>query len=137
MRDAAGTDPGPEEVQLRVVLSDVAAEVVCCALAGDIDLASGPQLESRLAEATATAPKHLVIDLSEVEFLGSIGLKILVDADARQRRAGRRLAVVVSGNHAAHRPLQATGLDQVLDLHDSREAAVAACRAAATEQPTP
>jgi anti-sigma B factor antagonist len=70
----------------------------------------------------------LVIDVSDVEFLGSAGLRALIELDAAQRAVGHRVAVIVDHNKAVTRPLRITGLDQVLDLHTELETAVRACR---------
>ena len=44
---------------------------------GEIDLVTAPALEQALGTVIADDPTALVIDLSAVEFLGSVGLKIL------------------------------------------------------------
>jgi len=42
-------------------------------LAGDLDVATTPQLTSYLREQSSTGPAHLVLDLAEVQFLASAG----------------------------------------------------------------
>ncbi|HEY2764247.1 MAG TPA: STAS domain-containing protein [Pseudonocardiaceae bacterium] len=114
--------------QLAITVSDIAADTILCMLIGDLDLATTPQLEEKLAEALQLAPSHLVLDMSEVEFLGSAGLNILTDLRTRQQAAGHHMAIVIGSNDKAARPLRITQLDRVLDLHTELTTAVEACR---------
>ena len=123
--------PFPAEALLNVAVSDLGADSVLCVLIGEVDLVTGPLLREKLAGAITSGPRHMVIDLSDVQFLGSLGLKILVELRAAQRAAGHQLALVVDNNRMVTRILRVTGLDQVFDLHTELGAAVAACRVAA------
>lgn len=131
MADPFVTDLDSDGVRLRVTMSDLAPGVLCCALAGEVDLATGPRLVKELTKAMDLRPCHLVVDLSEVTFLGSIGLQILVEINEGQQGVGRHLALVVADKRAAQRPLEATGLDEVLDVHHDLQSAVGACHAQA------
>lgn len=114
------------EELLDVTVSDVSSDTILCVVVGEIDLLTGPTLRARLTEAMRVVPAHLVIDLSAVEFLASIGLNILVEILAAQEAAGRHLALVVGNNYAVTHALQSTGLDQVFDLHAEAATAVTA-----------
>ncbi|GAA2884177.1 hypothetical protein GCM10010472_47830 [Pseudonocardia halophobica] len=65
----------------------------------------------------------MILDLSEVDFLGSAGIGALVDA-AKAQRDNVLLRVVVDQNRPVIRPMQLTGLDTVLALYRSREDAL-------------
>jgi anti-anti-sigma factor len=125
MHDRLDAAPVVEEL-LRVTVSDVALDTILCVLSGDIDAATGPGLQETLAGAVRFAPAHLVIDLTDVEFMASIGLEILARMHRAQHADGHRLAVVVGHNYAATRPLRITGLDQCLDLYVELGAAMVA-----------
>jgi anti-sigma B factor antagonist len=66
----------------------------------------------------------VVIDLSEVSFLGSAGLAALVDAAVAAEARREPLRVVVDHTRPVIRPLEATGRDQVLQLYRSVEDAL-------------
>lgn len=51
--------------------------VTVLAISGEIDLASAPVFEDAVAGVLAEGPHALVIDLSEVQFVGMVGLAIL------------------------------------------------------------
>lgn len=114
------------EELLNVTVSEVSPGTILCVVAGEVDLLTGPTLREKL-NAINVVPAHLVIDLSAVRFLASIGLNILVEILAAQEAAGRHLALVVEDNHAVSHALETTGLDQVFDIHAETAAAVRVC----------
>ncbi|MCE5291254.1 MAG: STAS domain-containing protein [Nocardiaceae bacterium] len=82
---------------------------------GYIDLSTAEVLENALAKILDDLQSLLVIDLSQVEFLGSAGLSILARTHQRLS-APQRMAIVV--NNIAARPLEITGLDKVLSVYE-------------------
>src|SRR5690348_5791687 len=63
-------------------------------VAGELDLASAEQLEAQLRQLESAEPELLVLDLRELEFMDSTGLRAVIAADARARERGARLVVV-------------------------------------------
>jgi anti-sigma B factor antagonist len=84
---------------------------------GDIDLATAPALQEAVAGVLAEGPPGFILDLSEVEFLGSVGMTILVSAHEALRNRGR-FSVVADGPSTS-RPLQLTKLDEVIPIFGS------------------
>lgn len=66
--------------------------VIVVAVAGEIDIASTPQLERLLEEACAGGA-DIVVDLAEVTFMDVSGLRALLDARRRAERDGVPLAL--------------------------------------------
>ena len=100
---------------------------VVVAVTGEVDLDTAP----RLREAVAVALDEVeggtcVLDLTEVTYLGSAGLTALVDATREAAARSEPLRIVVDANRPVIRPIEITGLDQVLHLYHSVEEAVAA-----------
>ncbi len=91
---------------------------------GELDLASAPILEARIAEAEALQPPLLVLDLRELTFMDSTGLRIVLAADANARRDVRRLAVI-RGPDPVHRVFLIALLDRRLDLVNDLSEAIA------------
>jgi len=98
-------------------------EMLRLALAGEFDLSNAPQVEDALKEVEGDRPSLLVIDLRELTFMDSTGLRVMVSADARARDDSRRL-VVVQGPESVHRVFRITGLDDHLDIVETPEAAL-------------
>jgi anti-sigma B factor antagonist len=72
-------------------------------LRGEIDMSTGPQLDHYLAAAAAavTSPAPLVVDLSGVQHLGSVGVALLTSYHRRCQEAGTPLRIVVGAGPAA------------------------------------
>jgi anti-sigma B factor antagonist len=103
--------------------------VVVVSIAGEIDLSTAPAFEAVIAEALEECPPVLVIDLSEVTFMASVGLRILAGT---QEKAGKSIQIaVVADNAAASRPMQLTGLDNLISLYPTMEEALTALGQAA------
>lgn len=90
------------------------------ALSGDLDLSSSKRAEEAIVEAEKGNPPLLLIDLRKLTFMDSTGLRVMVSADKRAKRSGRR-AVIVKGPAAVQRVFEITRLDERLDLVDSPE----------------
>jgi len=97
------------------------------AVVGELDMESTPALEhavmTALDEASGVA---CIVDLTAVTFLGSAGLTALVNAANHAETRREPLRIVVDGNRPVIRPIQITGLDQVLSLYHTVEEALAA-----------
>ncbi|HYV15993.1 MAG TPA: STAS domain-containing protein [Conexibacter sp.] len=85
------------------------------ALAGELDIASAAHVEQELMRIEGDAPTTIVLDLRELTFMDSTGLRIIVGADARAREHERRL-VLVQGPDAVRRLLRMTRLDERLEI---------------------
>lgn len=95
---------------------------------GDIDLGSASAFKSAIAEALADNPPALVIDLRGVEFLGSVGVSVLVEA--RERVDDDSRFAVVADRPVITRLVQMLRLDEVFALHETVAEASAAVKPA-------
>jgi anti-sigma B factor antagonist len=87
-------------------------------LTGELDLYNAEDLRAALAQAIDERPERLVVDLSQVEFLDSTALGVLIEARSRLGRGG---LVLASPQIETRRALQVSGLDRHLAVHDSVE----------------
>jgi anti-sigma B factor antagonist len=90
---------------------------------GELDVQCVPELKARLSEALDAGQTRIVVDLAEVSFIDSLSLSALVGARRRLPEPGR-LAVVAAHEYVLL-ILQATGLEQVLDVFATRAEAEA------------
>jgi anti-sigma B factor antagonist len=86
-------------------------------LRGELDLSTIDKVESALTTVEEDSPATIVLDLTGLSFLDSTGLRTIVTADQRARRADRRL-VVVKGPDTVHRVFTITRLDERLEMVD-------------------
>ncbi len=89
--------------------------LVVVSVGGSVDMLSAPWLTEAIDSALAKRPAGLIIDLSEVDFLASAGISILVTAQSNTDHCGR-FGVVCDGP-ATYRPLTLMGLDEIIPLY--------------------
>ena len=92
---------------------------------GEIDMATAPMLGRELTSAVEAGESAVVLDLVEVTFFDSSGLRVAIVAHRDLGEKGRRLAVACDPEGHVRRTFTLAGLSEVLDLHPSREAALA------------
>jgi anti-anti-sigma factor len=97
-------------------------DVAVLSVAGDLDMLTSPQLGQALEQLLSREPRTVVVDLSEVTFLGSAGLAALVTA--HQRAESPEVLRIVAPSRDTRRTFAMTGLDDLLDLYPSRDAAL-------------
>ena len=92
---------------------------------GEVDVYTAPRLREKLVELVEQGARHVVVDLSRVEFLDSTGLGVLVGALKRLRAVNGTFGLV-----CAHERLlkifRITALDRVFSLYDTVAAATSA-----------
>lgn len=93
---------------------------------GEIDLLTIGRLRAAVAAGFEDLRdgEMLVIDLTPVTFMDSRGLQALVDATQAAQQRREPLRIVVDHTRPVVRPIQVTGLDNVLALFNTVEDAV-------------
>ncbi|GAA4557547.1 STAS domain-containing protein [Pseudonocardia xishanensis] len=89
---------------------------------GEIDSLTVDRLNAAVRAAPAASP--LVLDLTRVRFLGSVGIAALIVARNRAQDAGTETRLVVGGNRTVLRPLEASGLRTEFSLFPDVELAL-------------
>ncbi len=107
----------PDETATFYLVED---EIPVVVVEAEVDFASAPVFAAALDQATAAAPT-VVVDLSECPFMDSSGLQVLLKA----QKPGIRLALTCVPDGSVARLIDIAARDLV-DIHDSRDAAVAA-----------
>ncbi|HLK46145.1 MAG TPA: STAS domain-containing protein [Acidimicrobiales bacterium] len=97
--------------------------------AGEVDVSTAPMLRDKLLELPADAAR-VIVDLSEVTFLDSTGLGVLVAGQKRVRGtaapeevSGRGLDLVVTRPQIM-KVLEVTGLTSIFSIYPSLEEAL-------------
>jgi anti-sigma B factor antagonist len=92
-------------------------------LRGEIDAVTAPRLGSRLFGLAGEGKRAVVVDLSDVTFMDSTGIGVLLNAlHLFTVRHGK--LVLVCPTERVMRPFQITGLAGHLTIYDSREKAL-------------
>jgi anti-sigma B factor antagonist len=91
---------------------------------GEIHLSTAPDLSERLSEAIDNGSAAVVLDLSDVGFIDSTGLSVLLSGLRRVTQMQGNLALVCA-NPTVLRLFQVTSLDETFDIFPVRAAACA------------
>jgi anti-sigma B factor antagonist len=100
---------------------------VVISVVGVLDMLTAPQLKEVIAASLPKNPSTIIIDLSEVDFLASAGMGVLVEA--RERADGTMRFGVVADGPATSRPLKLVGLADMIGLHPTLDEARSALSA--------
>jgi serine/threonine-protein kinase RsbW len=92
--------------------------------AGRIDAATAPELERTIRNVIADGSSQVIVDLHEVSFLSSSGLRTLLLLARELRRKSGDL-VLCSLQPQVAEVFHLTGFDQIFQLHHTREEAAA------------
>jgi anti-anti-sigma factor len=91
------------------------------ALTGELDIAGAPRVEQELERIERETPATLVLDLRELAFMDSSGLRLVALAERRMVAAGRSLALI-KGRDAVQRVFAITRMEDHLTFLDGPEA---------------
>jgi anti-sigma B factor antagonist len=119
----------PAEGELTIERTDHGSALVY-QVSGEVDTLTAPDLDRALSSIydSPQAVSSVVLDLTNVPFLSSAGLSILVDHHSKCAREGIPLSVVAAAR-ATVRAIQITALDRIIPLHGTVEDALAAVEA--------
>jgi anti-sigma B factor antagonist len=101
--------------------------IAVLAISGEMDLASAAAVEHAIAEVLAEDPPSLIIDLSGVQFLASVGVAILLKA--RDKFVDCERFSVVAQGRMTSRAIQLLDLDHLLSLQETVEEALSNAKA--------
>ena len=104
----AEIDDSAPQLTVRTEEDPSGVPLVC--VAGELDLATAPQLSGAAKVALEGAPERIVFDLSELRFMDSSGLRVLLEI-ANEVKVSVRAA-----SDAVRRVIESTGVDAVIDL---------------------
>lgn len=118
MSDSGGSHDDP------VAGVEERGNAVLVRLAGELDLYNAQRVRDALLEAAERAPERLIVDLSDVLFMDSTVLGVLIES--RSKLANRRGFLLVAPGVETRRALEISGLDKHFAVHTSLDDALAA-----------
>ena len=102
----------PGELQVSVSGAERAYEV---RLLGELDMATAPQLRDELLRLATNGATQVTVDLSQLGFVDSTGLSVLITGLKRLREKGGDLALRAP-QPGTRRVLEITGLTEVFSI---------------------
>jgi|1186.fasta_scaffold859446_1 anti-sigma B factor antagonist len=86
---------------------------------GELDLATAPELEEKVLGAVRDAARTVVLDLRELTFMDSTGVRTIVSAHQAAEESGCELLVVRPARESpVSRVIEISGIDEALGLVD-------------------
>jgi anti-anti-sigma factor len=106
-----------------MIVDELADGVTNVAVRGRLDRLGAETTVSRF-DAIADSKRAVVVDLSGVDFLASLGIRVLLTSAKTLQSKGGKLAIVAQGNVLT--VLQVAGLDALIPVFERRNEAIAA-----------
>ena len=88
-------------------------------ISGRLDMVGTGSIAPRLVELTAAPKKGVVVDMSAVEFLASIGIRSLIASAKTVQERGGKMVLVVNPSTTVMLSLKATGVDLLIPVFDN------------------
>ncbi|MFG3040602.1 STAS domain-containing protein [Streptomyces sp. NPDC048330] len=98
---------------------------VVLSVRGELDMETADRLQEHLTDQLGQGRRHLVLDLSALDFMDSSGLNVLIRVVHKARAAGGDL-YLTAPTPAVRRILEITGVTSAVPPHDGLAEALAA-----------
>jgi anti-anti-sigma factor len=93
-----------------------------------LDLQGTEKIEQSFVSLTRTGQQNVVVDIADVPFLSSVGIRMLITSSKALKETGGRMALVVGHNVAAIKTLKMTCVDSILPMFEKFAEAEAALK---------
>lgn len=108
-----------------MTVSDLAGRATCVRLSGRLDAAGADQIGVRFSAVVASAGRPALIDLADVSFVASLGIRLLI-ATARSMASKGQPMVLFGAGELVRGVLDDVALDQIMPIVDTEAEAIAA-----------
>lgn len=92
-------------------------------LSGRLDMLGMEEIALKLTSLTAIKPLPVILDLRDVTFLASIGIRSIISSARALDQKGGRMVILLGGNELVKATLESTGIDEVIPLFDDGDQA--------------
>ena len=88
-------------------------------ITGRLDIGGNDSVATKLVDLSEAPGKSVVVDLSTLSFLASIGIRAIIAAAKSVTARGNKMALVVDAGSTVMMSIKATGVDQLVPVYDS------------------
>jgi anti-sigma B factor antagonist len=110
-------------MEFKLATADLGDAIFSVSVAGEVDLATAPELKEALGEVVSSGASGVLVDLSNATFIDSTTLGVLMGAVKRLRPAGGEL-VIACHDANIRKIFEITLLDRVFKIYDTPGPAV-------------
>ena len=97
--------------------------IVLLEVEGEVDAHTAPRLDKALNDLLAQGHSRLVLDASQMEYISSAGLRVLLFAQREARQLGGEVRLF-GLNAQVRRVFEIAGFDELLHISDTRQEAM-------------
>jgi anti-anti-sigma factor len=112
------------ETLMELEIKNQSDQITHLALRGRLDTAGVGEVELKFTSHTVPRAKPLLLDMSEVTFVTSLGLRMLLTIAKALDRRGVKM-VLLSPQPAVREVLSLSGFDRLMPVHTDEETALA------------
>ena len=111
-----------------ITYEDTSLDIRLIKIAGRLDIPGTGEIEGKFAALAATDKHPVIVDLTEVSFLASIGIRASITNAKAQLQRGGKMVLFVGDNAAVAKTLELTGIDALVptfkNLGEAEQAAL-------------
>jgi anti-sigma B factor antagonist len=104
---------------MSISYDDVGNDLRRILITGRLDMPGTDSISAKLVELTAAPKKGVVVDLSALRFLASIGISALITSAKAVQQRGGKMVLVVNPGSSVGMTLDATGVDELIPVFRS------------------
>jgi anti-sigma B factor antagonist len=120
-----------------VPLADVRSEredkTAVAVVTGEVDMSNAASVRQQIAGSVTPDDDALLVDLSELSFIDSAGLHVLIELGTVLEERRQRLLLCVPHGSSIERAIEIVGLPRAISVHPDRGEAMEAARTSAME----
>lgn len=102
---------------------DVGEQLRRIVISGRLDVEGTDSVSAQLVQLIQAPKKGVVVDLSSLKFLASIGIRALISSAKAVKERGGKMVLVVNEGSTVMMSLKATGIDQLVPVFGNSSAA--------------
>jgi anti-anti-sigma factor len=106
-----------------VLESDGSIKLRKVVLAGRLDMLGMEEIALKLTSLTASKALPVILDLRDVSFLASIGIRSIISSARALDQKGGRMVILLGDNDLVKATLESTGIDDVITMVADEEQA--------------
>ncbi|MDP2132560.1 MAG: STAS domain-containing protein [Sulfuritalea sp.] len=108
-----------------ITYKDLGNDIRAVFIAERLDIQGTEKVEESFASLVNAGKKRVAVDISEVTFLSSVGIRMFIANAKKLKETGGSMALVVGFNAAAIKTLKVTCVDAILPMCEKFEEAEA------------
>lgn len=107
-----------------ITSEQLAEGLKCIRLAGRLDMKNTLDIDMRFTALTATDSGKIIVDLGQVEFIASIGMRLLISCAKANAARGGKMALA-NLQPLVKETLETAGIDSLIPLYADEASAIA------------